>query len=318
MHADERNVMSAVGMRPLEVVQRSAALGVRFWDVAGATDVIDGLVVEVFPRANPRLRRRARCSPSGVYVAHAVSGLHDFEFDRRESLTALWTAAQSGPLSKFRIEVTDPLGRFLPLAFDADLPVRGLLRGAALPLSPPLGWGLSPPFMPLASPPLLTEHIPLFSAPSRAVPPPLAVVYAQLAAQGSRQPLAWALLAVRIGGALRGLGVSDAAGRVAVMFPYPEPARRPLASPPEPRGDFGWDVALDAYCSQSTAPSPTPLATPDLADLLAQFDAPCAVIDSLTAPGSPPRAWMLSYPNAMTARTAGQPVGAASELLVAV
>jgi hypothetical protein len=276
------------GPRVMERVWRTAALGVRFHDTAAPGPPVTGLVVEVFPRANPRARTLAHANPSGVYVAHAVPGLRGFELgDPRPD--AAWTAA----LRPYRVEVTDPLGRFLPMAFDADLPARGLFTG-------PAGW-MSPPEAPL-------DGIPLFSAPSRAVPDPLAVVYAHLRERGSRREAAWSLLGVSIGGRSRGVGLADRHGRVAVVFPYPEPPRRALASPPEPRNDFSWDASLTAYVAP---PPPPPGPVPeraDLADVLAALTEPGAEVD--------PVPLRLAYRQPLTARTPGAAGADASYLWV--
>jgi hypothetical protein len=292
--------MSAALQR-FEVLQRNAAIGMRFWDLATATSAIDGLVVEVFPRANPNARRRAWPNPSAVYVAHSVSGLRSFEFDGADAPEQPWTNAAQSPMRGYRVEVRDPHGRFLPLAFDADLPIRGLLNTAAPALAGVLSGDTG-------SPPLfVTPRVPLFSAPSRPPPQPLAVVYAQFREQGSLRIPAWAVL---------GVAIDDADGNVAVMFPYPEPPRVPLASPPEARSDFRWTVELTAYGPPSlpSPPPPTLAQIPDLADVLAQLATPRTVVASVESPALPLR---LDYRVPLTARTAGLPAAEASYLLLA-
>ncbi|MGO1068745.1 hypothetical protein [Lysobacter sp. CA199] len=304
--------MSAV-LRPGEVVQRNAALGLRFWDAAAATSTIDGLLVEVYPRANPNARARALPNPSGVYVAHRLPQLAAFEFDDSQPAGQPWIeAANASPplMHGYRIEVSDPAGRYLPIAFDAELPARGLFDWLAPWISPPQaviwpGDGGSPPQW-------LIERIPLFSAPGRAPPSPLAVVYAQMREAGSGQVAAWSLLAVNIAGQRCGIGLADREGRVAVMFAYPEPPRAPLASPPAERADFAWTVELDAYWAPLSPPS-TPPAVPDLAQVLMQLATPCAVVDSLSSPAPRRR---LDYRRALTARTEGQNAADASWLLL--
>ena len=307
--------MSAV-MPTIEILQRNAALGLRFWDMAASTSAVDGLRVEVYPRRNPNARKRALPGPSGVYVAHGVSGLRDFEFDESDEsdpVDAPWhRALAASPMigSGYRIEVSDPQGRFLPVAFDAELPARGLFNWLAPWISPPQPIAL--PGGSIASPQMLIERIPLFSAPSRPVPEPLAVVYAQMREIGVGRAAAWSLLAANIDGMPAGLGMADGQGRVAVMFPYPEPPRAPLSSPPEARSDFRWLVDLTAFC---TPASPTVAAPdiPDLADVLGQLASPCTVIDSMSSPAVPRR---LDYRVPMTAKTEGQPEADASWLLI--
>lgn len=284
--------MSAV--RILERVARHAALGLRFWDVATGSDAIDGLFVEIISRANPRARTVAQPNRSGVYVAHGVPGLRDFEFSEADS-TDLWSAATRA----YRVEARDPSGRFLPFAFNADLPVRGLFTWHAPWLSPPQPFTL--PGERGSPPQLMIERVPLFSAPSRPVPEPLAVVYAQMREQGSARDAAWSLLGVSVDGIARGLGLADHSGRVAVMFPYPEPPRIDLASPPEARNDFTWQVSLSAFW-QTASPRTDAPPIADLADVFASLATPRDVIESSNSSSTPLR---LTYREPLTARTAG-------------
>jgi hypothetical protein len=296
------------GVRVWERLTRNAALGLRFWDAAESTSAVDGLLVEVFPRSNPRARCRAFPNRSGVYVAHAIQGLRDYEFGLDDPL------AESPPrTAPYRVEVRDPSGRFLPFAFDADLPARGLFTSIAPWLSPSRAVTLLTE--PGSPPGPAIEGIPLFSAPARPVPDPLGVVYAQLmeeASPSSRRPAAWCLLGVTVDGARRGLGLADEVGRVAVIFPYPEPPRRSFASPPEQHNDFTWEVELVAFWSRPSPARPAP-AIPDLADVLASLDAPGTVVLSRVSPAMPLR---LGYRQPLTVRTAGAADADASYLFV--
>lgn len=293
-------------VRIMERVSRHCALGIRFWDIAGATSTVDGLEVELFPRANPQARSALLPNRGGVYVAHTVPSLREFEYSN-EAPEVLWATA----LRPYRVKVNDPKSRFLPIEFDADLPARGLFSWLAPWMSPP-----QPIVLPTeegSPPPWLLERVPLFSAPSRPVPEPLAVVYAQLREFGSARDAAWSLLGVSIDGRTRGLGLADAQGRVAVMFPYPEPPRMFLASPPEARNDFSWELALTAFWS-SASPAPAVPAFADLGTVLAQLSQPRNVIESALSPALPLR---LDYRVPVTARTAGVPPQDASYLFVA-
>lgn len=289
----------------LERVTRNAGLGLRFWDTASGSQIIDGLQVEVYRKANPNARTVASVNRSGVYVVHALPGLRTFEFLDEEP-DALWSVATK----PYRVEVSDPEGRFLPIAFDADLPARGLFTWRAPWFSPP-----QPVVLPLSagSPPqLMLERVPLFSAPARPVPEPLAVVYAQLRESGSSRSLPWCGLSVSTDGISRGLGMSDDTGRVAVMFPYPEPQRVSLSSPPEARNDFGWDITLTAYGAPASPPG-TPAPFADLADVFAALSTPRDVVESVASPALPLR---LSYRRPLVARTAGLAGADASYLFV--
>ena len=298
-------------VRVLERVSRTAALGLRFWDTAAGTSLIYGLTVDVFPRDNPRARARAYQNRSGAYVAHRLPvippppDVRAFEFSDSDP-AALWSVA-TGP---YRVEVSDPAARFLPLAFDADLPTRGLLTWRAPWLSPPEAIAL--PTEAGSPPSLLIERIPLFSAPSRPLPEPLAVVYAQLSEMGSGREMAWCLLTVTIDGVVRGVGLADGRGRIAVMFPYPEPPRPSLASPPEAHEDFTWQLTLTAFAPVVSPATPAP-AIPDLADVFGSLASPRTVVESMFSPGLPLR---LAYREALTARTAGSAAADASLLLV--
>ncbi len=292
----------------LEWVQRHAPLGLRFWDTAAATSSIDGLEVDVFPRMRPQARTRASVNRSGVYALLGVGGLRDFEFSDADPVQ-LWSAATR----PFRVEVRDPLGRFLPVAFDADLPVRGLYTWRAPWFSPPraislTGEGGSPPR-------LMIERIPLFSTPQRQVPEPLAVVYAQLRESGADRAAAWALVSASIDGEVRGLGLSDREGRIAVMFPYPEPPRVTLSSPPAARNDFRWQVELEAFYGIGSPQAAAP-EIPDLGLVLSQLDISRDLLGSTLSPVLPLPALPLEYRVPLSARTDATPSGPSSFLFV--
>jgi len=304
-----------VSARPL-FVQRQSALGIRFHDLAGATSLVPGLLVEVFPQADPRARCRLQPNGSGLYVAHGISGLRDFENDASDDVLAPWERAATSPARGYRVEVRDPLGRFLPVAFDVDLPIRGLLGALAPWVSPalPAGW-LEDSGSPAA---LMLDPFPLFSTPSRPPPAPLAVVYAQMRAHDDPRIPAGALLGVGVEGVPCGIGMADAQGRVVVMFPYPEPPRPLRTSPSPAHFDFLWTVTLQAFwtpppVASPAIPAPDPDALPDLRDVLAQLDTPRSVIDSL-APVAVP--WRLDYRVPLTVRTGGQAASSASYLML--
>jgi hypothetical protein len=261
------------GVRILERVERQAPFGLRLWDAAAATQRIDGLRVELSPRQRPEQRVRAFVNPSGIWCALGLPGLQTFEHASAAD-PADWSAALRG----YRVEVRDPAGRFLPLAFDADLPVRGLFDplSAGSPLPGPFPVPESPPSPPGPVP----SRVPLFSAPGRPVPSALAEVRAQVLEHPSGRPAAWCLIAVSLDGVTRGLGLADQEGRVLILFPYPARPRPVLTSPPSPTNDFRWTLTLTAYYR------PGPLdaavsAIPDLADLQEQFAAPRKLFASL-------------------------------------
>jgi hypothetical protein len=282
--------------RVVERVVRNAALGIRFWDVATRAPVTDGLNVEVFARANPVARTVACVNRSGTYVAHRVSGLADFEH-----LDAEPEVLRAAALHSFRVEVRDPLGRFLPIAFDGDYPAWRRFTWRTGWLSPPRPIVL--PYIPGSPPQLMLQWVPLFSAPTRPVQDALGVMRAELRLESSGRAAAWSLLEVRTDGDTRGLGLADREGRVAVHFAYPELPRLSLTSPPEPRGDFGWEAELIAYVPPAASP---PRRTPESADMQAVFaalDAPQGVLLGGDSPAPPLR---LGYREEQTLRTAGR------------
>jgi hypothetical protein len=293
----------------LERLQRHALLGLRFWDTAAGTASIEGLEVDVFPRERPRARTRARVNRSGVYVAHGVVGLRELEFADLEP-DALWSVATR----PYRVEVRDPRARFLPIAFDADLPARGLFTWRAPWYSPPRA--LSLPGEGGSPPQFLIEKVPLFSASQRSLPEPLAVVYAQLRESGAERAAAWALLTASIDGEVRGLGLADREGRVAVMFPYPEPPRMSLSSPPQARSEFHWQVELHAYYRIASPPAAVP-GIADLGMVLSQLElAPRKPLGSTLSPASPLSALPLEYRVPLTARTGATAAGPSSFLFI--
>ena len=277
----------------LERVLHHAPLGLRFWDTAAATSSVEGLEVDIFPRARPHARTRAFANRSGVYVALNVIDLRDLELG-----DAAPGELSPALLRPYRVEVNDPRGRFQPIAFDADLPAQGLFTFYSRSYSPPRAIAL--PGATGSPPQLLLERIPLFSTAQRQLPEPLAVVYAQLRESADPdRPAAWALLAASVEGEARGLGLADAQGRVAVMFPYPEPPRIALSSPPAARSEFHWPVQLQAYYRVGSPPEAPP-EIPDLSDVLSQLDLPRELVGLTASPPSLP----LEYRVPLTARSA--------------
>jgi hypothetical protein len=252
-------------MVTLERTVLFAPFGVLFWDPATQTPVHTGLEV-VHRRDAQSAAVRAVPNRSGVYLLRGLPGLGDVE-----------RGAGAGPVptGRYRVEVTDPQGQFLPVAFDADLPtpIRGLFdpgcdfRGSHL-------WEVpSPPGSPVA--PALPV-VPLFSAPGRPLPPGMAVLRAQLRTVGG-EAAAWAVLETSVGDRATGLGVADGNGLATVVFPYPEPTAL-LLSPPgygsSRLSDQSWALDVHAYFGGGSPPSAAPVADPsgipDLCDLLDQ------------------------------------------------
>lgn len=112
------------------------------------------------------------------------------------------------------------------------------------------------------------DALPLFSSPTRAAGGGLATVRASLWDAHADAPAAWALVEARFNGQPTVRGLSDEAGRVALVFPYPEPAAFAEQSPPSaPFTKLEWPVQLFAsYVPQRPVPTlpslPTALAQP--------------------------------------------------------
>src|SRR5262249_9102497 len=106
--------------------------------------------------------------------------------------------------------------------------------------------------------------VPLFSAPSRAVPPGLAVVRAELRELATEQPAAWAFVEAQYssGGSTRtACGLSDDQGRVVLMFPDPERQRRSLGGSPPTNGVNGltqqsWELDMLFFYQPLSASPP--------------------------------------------------------------
>jgi hypothetical protein len=214
--------------RLVETITRFAPLGIRFWDVAAARPVRDGLRIVAWPEGSLGEGIPAFRTVSGVYAFSRLPGLEAVEWGE---------VATSGPdviplQRRFVVAVDDPARWFVPVAFLVDLPreERGIYRPAgagSLPDNPVPGF-------------------PLFSAPSRPVMASVAVVRAQLEDELTGQAAAHAVLEVDIDGETW-LGLADETGAVAVHFPLP-PFHHPLAgSFPEgalPLHEYGWDVSV--------------------------------------------------------------------------
>ncbi|HKG13602.1 MAG TPA: hypothetical protein VKB12_09685 [Pyrinomonadaceae bacterium] len=126
-----------------------------------------------------------------------------------------------------------------------------------------------------------TSALPLFSAPTRSGAGGLATLRASLWDANADAPAAWALLEARITGQTTVRGLADERGRVALVFPYPEPAAFAEQSPPSaPFAKQEWPVQLFAsYLPQRPVPT-----LPSLPDALAQPRAKLWADSGLTAP----------------------------------
>ena len=264
-----------------------APLGVRFWDPVSERVVSDGLIAYAAAAANPRRRVQAVTSPSGVHVFRNLPGLREFENGTGDA--PFW--ARHPPRLEFIVTVEDLTRQFQPFSFTVRLPVRDLLP-----------WECDPS----GSPPKPIAAVPLFSTPNRAVPGGFAVIRAELWDEVTGSPAAWAMVEAQLPAASPVRGLADRDGRVALIFPYPEPPGEAIASPPgSPPHAAGlsmfrqtWDVALSAYY----APRQPAPAAPDLCDALLQ---PVATLWADETRAQPLGTQILQFGRDLIVRSAG-------------
>ena len=208
-------------LEPFKLAERLtvvAPLGLRFWDDVSGKTIGTGLSVTAYPPDNPGRRVEAFANRSGVYVLRNLPGLREVENGAGDA--DFW---RSLPAKKpFVIEVADTERRFLPFTINVSLPERGVFA-----------WQ-DPSH---ASPPTAALAVPLYSTPARQAPTSMAVVRAELrewqpGSSHEGRPAAWAVLEARLSGRLLARGFADEQGRVALIFPYPEPVTHTLSSPP--------------------------------------------------------------------------------------
>ncbi len=244
----------------LDRVTRVTPLGLRFWDAATNTCVGSGLRVTAYPADQPLQRAQAISNRLGTYLLQNLPGLRQVEHGLGDA--DFW---RDPPTRSFVIEVVDSERRFQPFQFNAKAPSRNLFEVDCLTASPPT----SPPGASVAV-------VPMHSAPTRPLPSGMAVIRAELRTPADA-PAAWAVMEARFDGELMARSFADEAGRIALMFPYPEPPT-PLpdvspVSPPlgerSPLTSQRWPIELSArYSSTATVPK-----IPDLCQVLAQASA---------------------------------------------
>jgi hypothetical protein len=265
--------------RVIESLTLTAPLGVRFHDAATDRIVSDGLRVMGYQPLQPVRRIRATANRSGVFSFGNLPSLRGFEVGRRDE--KFWSSPIAQPREPLIVEVVDYERRFIPFRFEVVAPHRGIYVGDDLQHgSPPQSLG-----------------VPLFSASSRAAPAAKAVLRAELhepstSTEQIGRPAAWAVLEGYLGNRLLAKGMADEAGRVTLIFPWPEiphPFSGGVSSPP--RGpalrDQTWTIQMQAYYQRLPAESPWPNvvpALPVLRDVLEQSPATLWKSDEANAP----------------------------------
>jgi hypothetical protein len=223
-----------------------APLGIRFWDPAFDVQITDGLTVTAYPEGSPRPAARAVCTPGGIFAFRKLAGLQAVE-------------CSLPPSARFLIEVTDTGDRFQPVAFLVDAPFKGIF-----PTDLPAASAMPPP------------GFYLFSAPTRSASPLLALVRTQVNERlGTSEygPAAYAVLELDAPDGTTYVGLADASGTLALLFPYPDftglvgGASLP-ASPAAQQQS--WPVTLRIRYQPSALSFPQNSRLPELRSVLAQ------------------------------------------------
>lgn len=266
-------------MSVLERTTRTALLGVRPWDGATGRAVTDGLTLTELRHGTAAIPNR-----SGVFAFHDLPGLRASAFGAGDD--AFWASPPAHV--ELELELVDELGRYLPFRFAAHAPARGLFVESCGPSSPPE---------------VEVPGVPLFSAPGRVVPGGLASVRADLWDTAADRPAASALLEVTAGPGTTVRGVADAAGRVLVLLPYPEPPWQTGSPPPTAvaLSEQTWTLGLAVRYDPALEPG----AAPDLCAVLGQPPAtPLAALSPAVALSTA----TLTFGQPLTLRTPGHSV----------
>ena len=281
-------MMLMIGQK--EEFSRVTPLGLRFWDTLSENSVGEGLTVSAYPSGDPSRRVEAISNRLGIYLLQNLPGLRELEFSRGDA--DYWSMVPKKP---FVIAVTDPHGRFQPFTFHADLPFRDVLTS---------------PCVAVSSPPDLADvpGIPLYSAVTRPVPSGTAVIYAQLWDSSNDRPASWAVVEALFDHHFLARGFADREGRLALVFPYPEPsdsASSPPSSPPLGNApsllEQTWPVELHAfYKPQQPIPE-----IPDLCQTLNQ--SPATLLSTLS-PAFPLTEVILHYGQELVVRSESQSI----------
>lgn len=239
-------------------IVRHAVLGLQCRDAVDGRVVADGLRVRLHDGWRSAWTAELAANRSGVFVLHAAPGLHGFG-----AAAAVVSPAEPG---RWRLEIEDVQGRYLPVAAEPLLPLDELFG---------VGPGAAP-----ASPPDALPYVPLYSAPTRPLPPALQALRVELRrAADPDAPAAWTRLELWLGTQRLAEGLAGADGQALLVFPLPRPREVPIGVSPAEAGErFEWTVELRAFRSAAVAAAPWPT----LASLLAQPSA--ALLDA----GSPP------------------------------
>jgi len=243
---------------------RHVPLGFAFRDASDLSLVGDGLEVRITDAARPFRTAELGPTPSSTWMTPRLPGL--------DAILAESPADWPAKARTFHVSVDDPFRRFLPIRFDAKLPVRGrfVWPGWAafdqakiaplLPADAPVGYA--------------PDYLPLFPSMARAISASRAMVRAQLAerqADGSDKPAAWAVMTVSVGSKIIALGVAGANGSIAASGGYPALPSQTPAEAAKGRDEVTWDAEIAVYWDDLTDD------LPDLGAILGQLSSPARV-----------------------------------------
>jgi hypothetical protein len=243
----------------IEQLSTFTPLGIRFWDAALDRQIRHYLRVEAYPISRPQLRRTAYQTLGDVYSFEGLPRMRHIEF--RQVPDAESSSAERHP---FVVSVVDQQRRFLPIAFEVELPLPypGLYLSSTTAGSPA---EVAPPGL----------H--LYSSVVRPVPSWVAAVRGELHDLAADSPATHAVIRLETLAGDVWYGLSDKQGRFVVILPYPvlihgfggspaDPGQRPLL-------EQEWDLTLSVQYEPSVLRSLPGIDLPDYLSLLQQFTA---------------------------------------------
>jgi len=240
---------------------RHVPLGFAFRDASDLGMVADGLRIRIFDAARPFRQAVLSPTPSGTWMSPQLPGLG---FDLAQT-PADWPAKARS----FTVSVDDPFRRFLPMRFEAALPVRGRFIWPAwagfdqAKIAPLLSADAPASYKP--------DYLPLFPSIARAAPGPRSTVRAQLAERqpdGSDRPASWAAMTVSVNGRIIALGIAGANGSIAAVGAYPALPTQTPAEAVKGRAEVTWNAEIAVYWDELTGD------LPDLSAILGQLSNP--------------------------------------------
>lgn len=236
---------------------RMRAVGaMRFVDASNLATIVSGLDARAIDQDQPLNAQTLQSRGRGYWVVSKAKGVATFlpplalkTIGERNPVAlgdiGQFPAEWAGQARDFEIRVSDTQGRYLPARFDFKMPEPSQSLWTI--------WGTPTP--PNIDPLLLpgqtqADYIPLFNSTGRSYDAPMARIAAHIAtrkADGKDHPARWALLSVKMGSTILGIGLADAAGNVEVAFPYPEVPTLAPAAAAAGRSQVSWEVTIEVH-----------------------------------------------------------------------